>query len=78
MKNQEKEQVFISELKELMECDQDSSLTFSDELEQLEEWDSLVALSFIALAKASYGMDINGDQIRSARSVEDLFKLVTA
>ena len=45
---------------------------------ELEEWDSLMALSIIAMVYEIYKVTLRGDDIRNAVSVEDLFKTVQA
>ncbi|TVQ18089.1 MAG: acyl carrier protein, partial [Bacteroidetes bacterium] len=44
--------------------------------EELEEWDSLTAMSVIAMADSEYGVTLTGDDIRNSKTVEDLFTLV--
>lgn len=43
---------------------------------ELEEWSSLVALSVIAMVDEIYGVTINGEDMRNAQTVGDLFKSV--
>jgi acyl carrier protein len=43
---------------------------------ELEEWSSMIALSIIAMADDEYDVSIKGDDIRSAETIEDLFKIV--
>ncbi len=43
---------------------------------ELDEWSSLVALSVIAMVDEEYDVALRGDDIRSARTVEDLYNLV--
>lgn len=42
----------------------------------LDEWSSLVGMSVIALAKTVYGKSINGPQLKTCRTVEDVFNLI--
>lgn len=46
------------------------------EFKNLDEWSSLTALSVIALVDSVFGVRINGDDIRSANTVNDLFQIV--
>ena len=46
--------------------------------QELEEWSSLTAMSLIALAKAEYGKTITGREVRSCKTVEDLFNLIAS
>lgn len=46
--------------------------------QELEEWSSLIAMGIIAFVKTEYGKVITGKEIRSCRTIEDLFSLVTS
>ena len=42
----------------------------------LEEWSSLLALSVIAMVDEEYGVKIKGEDIRNAKTIEDLYNVV--
>ncbi|WP_166924397.1 acyl carrier protein [Flavobacterium poyangense] len=42
----------------------------------LEEWDSLTALSLIAMADEEYGVKLTGDDIKSSNSLNDIFEII--
>jgi acyl carrier protein len=44
--------------------------------QELDEWSSLVAMGVISMIDEEYGVDVNGDDIRSSITVNDLFELV--
>lgn len=44
--------------------------------EELDEWDSLMALSVIAMVDSEYGVTLTAGDIRDSTTVEDLFKAV--
>lgn len=44
----------------------------------LEEWSSLMALTIIAMIDEEYGIIIGGDVMKSANTIEELFKLVAS
>jgi len=44
--------------------------------EELEEWDSLKALSIIAMVDEEYSVIIKGDDIKNCHTIEDLFHIV--
>ncbi|MEI6880476.1 MAG: phosphopantetheine-binding protein [Bacteroidota bacterium] len=46
--------------------------TFKD----LEEWDSLTALSIILMVDEKYGMMLTGDEIRNSQTINDLFEVL--
>ena len=45
---------------------------------ELEEYCSLIALSIIAMVDEEYDVQLKGDDMRSAVTVEDLFNIVKA
>lgn len=57
----------------------DASLFTKDTVfKDLEEWDSLTALSVIAMVDDEYDKMISGAHIRAANTIEDLFNLAQA
>lgn len=46
------------------------------EFKALDEWTSLMALSIIAMVDEEYDVTIDGADIRNARTIEDLFRIV--
>ena len=54
-----------------------NEITAQTEFKNLEEWSSLLALSVIAMVDEEYDVQIKGDDIRSANTVEDLFNIVS-
>jgi acyl carrier protein len=48
------------------------------EFKSLDDWDSLVALSVIAMIDSEYGVSITGDDIRKILTVGELISLVEA
>lgn len=56
----------------------DSSL-FTEEtvFHDLDEWSSLIGLSLIAMIDDEYGVVIKGDELRSAKTVKDVFDIVS-
>ena len=55
-----------------------SEIQADTEYQELEEWSSLTAMSLIALAKTKYGRTITGREVRSCKTVEELFHLITS
>jgi hypothetical protein len=52
------------------------SLNGSEVLTDLEGWDSLAAVLFIALADEKAGVIVSGDQIGKARTLNELLALL--
>ena len=67
MSNQEK--VFL--LEEMMELDE-GMLSEETELSQINEWDSMAALSLIVLLDEKFGKKITASDIRSFKAVSDV------
>ena len=44
--------------------------------EEIEEWDSLKALSIIAMVDDEYKVIIKGNDIKNSNTIEDLFNIV--
>ena len=63
---------FIAKLAELM--DTDVALDLSTKLADVEDWDSLSMVSFFSFCNTQ-GRRVTADEIKSAQTVEDLFKL---
>jgi len=43
---------------------------------ELDEWNSLIALSVIAMVDEEYAVTLKGDDIRNSATVEDLYTIV--
>ena len=48
------------------------------EFKELDEWSSLIALSLIAMVDEEYDVTLKGEDIKNAKTIEDLFKVVEA
>lgn len=55
-----------------------TEITATTEFKNLAEWSSLMALSIIAMADEEYDVQLKGDDIRNATTVEDLFNVIKA
>ena len=71
-------QDFISNFANQFDDTDASEIQADTEYQELEEWSSLTAMSLIALAKAEYGKTITGREVRSCKTVEDLFNLIAS
>lgn len=67
---------FIEKVREQFEDTNPNEITASTEFKELDEWSSLTALSLIAMVDEEYDIQLKGDDIRNANTVEDLFKIV--
>ena len=64
-------QTKLEKLKDLMDIDS-GSLTPDLLLSDIEEWDSLSALSYVVMMKDDFGKKISGDEIRAFKTVQDI------
>ena len=53
-----------------------SDFAAETEFKELDEWSSLIALSVIAMIDEEYDVRIKSDDIRSSKTIDDLFNLV--
>ena len=67
---------FISNFADQFDDLDASVLTPETEFKQLDDWNSLVALSVIAMIDEEYDVTIKGDDIRNAKTIEDLYNNV--
>lgn len=67
---------FIQNFADQFEDTDASVFTLETVFHELDEWSSLVGLSIIAMIDDEYGVTIKGDELRAAKTVEDVFNLV--
>ena len=67
---------FIPVLATMMEADP-ADIQPDTEYQELEEWSSVTAMTLIAFAKTQFGNTITGQAVRHAKTVEELFELMT-
>ena len=69
-------QEFINNFAEQFDDIDASTLNGSTNFKDLEDWNSLVALSVIAMIDEEYDVTVKGDDIRKSTTIEDLFNAV--
>ena len=67
---------FIPVLASMLEADP-ADIQPDTEYQELDEWSSVTAMTLIAFAKTQFGKTVTGQAIRHAKTVEDLFTLMT-
>ena len=55
-----------------------SVFTAETKFRELDEWSSLLALSIIAMIDEVYDVQLKGEEMRAAKTVQELFDLVTS
>jgi len=71
MNTQEK----LAALEDIMELDE-GILTPETNLDDIEEWDSLAALSFVVLLGDEFSRKISGKEIRAFTTVQDMLDVM--
>lgn len=67
---------FIEKFVEAVEIEDAATCTAETKFRDIEEWNSLAALSVIAMADEEYNVTLKGDDIRNAVTIEDLYNTV--
>lgn len=70
------EQEFIAKFAEIVEEDEEN-IEMSTQLDALEAWDSLARITFIVFATDVCKKRLDGGRVREAKTVRDLYKLVS-
>lgn len=69
---------FVSNFADQFDDLDGSALTPETEFKALDDWNSLVALSVIAMIDEEYDVTIKGDDIRNAKTIQDLYNNVSS
>lgn len=67
---------FIENFADQFEDTDPSEIKAETVFHELDEYSSLIALSIIAMVDEEYDVQLKGDDMRSAVTVEDLFNIV--
>lgn len=65
----------LAALEDIMELDE-GTLAPGTRLDDIEEWDSLSALSFVVLLGDEFGRKISGQEIRAFETVQDMLDVM--
>jgi acyl carrier protein len=69
-------QQFISDFSKEFGDTPESSFNPLTRFKDLEEWDSVLALSIISMIDENYEKRISGNELRNCNTIEDLFNVV--
>jgi len=69
------EKEFLSNIKEILEIT-DREICLSDVFRDYEEWDSLKQLSLIAMLDEQYDIEIEYNDFRELKSLNDLLEVI--
>lgn len=67
---------FISNFAEQFEETEVNEFKAETVFRDLDEWSSLIALSVIAMVDEEYDVTLNGDDMKAATTIQDLFNIV--
>ncbi|OUS12184.1 acyl carrier protein [Nonlabens dokdonensis] len=68
---------FINNFAEQFDETEKSEFLQETTFRDLDEWDSMIALSIIGMVDEEYDIELTGDEIRAANTISDLFKIVS-
>jgi len=68
-------QEFLEKFIEIIDAEE-ASITGDTLLSDIEEWDSLAYISFIALARTDYSAKVTATAVKEAKTIADLYHLV--
>ena len=68
------ENEFLEKMMDILDCEQE--ITMDSILDDIEEWDSLSFVSFLAMANASYGKKVIPANVKAAKTIAELFEIV--
>ena len=69
------EKKFVEQLKDILEME-NVEVKLEDKFRDYENWDSMAALSVIAMIDDEFGVVINGEDFREMNTVGDLIEAV--
>ena len=67
---------FVAKFAELFEDIDTSNFSGSTDFRANDEWSSLIGLSVIAMVDEEYDVALKGDDVKKAKTIEDLFNTV--
>lgn len=67
---------FLIKFGEAIEIEDPQALTPETEFKNLDDWNSMAVLLTIAMADEEYDVEIDGNDIRKAITLKDLYNLI--
>lgn len=67
---------FLQNFVDILDDTDASSIKSETVFRDLDEWDSLTALSLIAMADEEYSVKLTGEDIKSAVTLNDIFEII--
>lgn len=70
-------ELFIDRFVDAIDDEGDEKITPDTRLDSLENWNSLAALSTVAMVSSDYGVEMPGKVLKSSETVGDIIAFVT-
>lgn len=70
------ENSFLNNFYQILDDEPNFKLELNSKFRDLDEWDSLTALSLIAMLDEEYKIKVTGDQIKNLETLGDIFNLL--
>jgi acyl carrier protein len=67
---------FLENFKNILDDTDVSLITIDTVFRELAEWNSLTALSLIAMVDEMYSIKLTGDDIKLSKSLNDIFNII--
>ena len=67
---------FLKNFESILDEEPNFKLEMNSKFRDLDEWDSLAALSLIAMLDEKYNVKLSGDQIKVFETLEDIFNIL--
>jgi acyl carrier protein len=68
--------IFLQNFLEILEDTDTSLINPNTVFRNLEEWDSLTALSLIAMVDEEYSLKLTGDDIKKSVTLQEIFNII--
>lgn len=68
------EELFLERMSDIL--DAEDEITMDTVLDDIEEWDSLSVVSYVAMANTSCGKRVEPKVVRQAETIRDLYELL--
>lgn len=68
---------FIEKFAEVFDDTDAATLTPETNFRELDEWSSLSALGVIALADEEFDVELSGNEMKKANTIQELFDLIS-
>ncbi len=67
---------FLKQFAEQFDETPSKEFTPETEFRELNEWSSMMGLAIIAMADMEYNVKLTGGEIRDAKTIEDIYKVI--